>query len=58
MSKEELDDLMIQMSKYHEYVNNIISKIKDFDIWYETTYGNNFPKEWYTFIKMNEQKIV
>jgi hypothetical protein len=32
--------------------------IYDFDIWYEQTTGEAFPKEWYTIIKARGENTV
>jgi hypothetical protein len=47
----ENDQLLNALERYNEYIVEQLKKIEDFDIWYETSFKQNFPKCWYTLIK-------
>jgi hypothetical protein len=52
------DNLLEQIEQYNEYVTDRIKLIAAFDIWYEQTSGNPFPKEWYDFIRASAENTV
>lgn len=43
--------LLTALEQYNLYLMDQISKIEDFDIWYEQNFKSDFPKCWYSIIK-------
>lgn len=43
--------LSINITEYNEYMTLQLSKILDFDIWFEHSTNLEFPKEWYSMIR-------
>jgi hypothetical protein len=52
------DHLLEQIELYNEYVIERLKLIYEFDIWYEQTSGNPFPKEWYDYIQARAESTV
>lgn len=48
------DGFCEEVSKYNEYILNILTTIEDFDIWYERFNNKEFPREWYKLIKTSK----
>lgn len=47
-----MDDMLLQsLEDYNEYIMERLKLIYDFDVWYEHTTNNPFPKEWYAVIQ-------
>lgn len=43
--------LLLALERYNTYIAEQLKKIDDFDIWYETSYKQDFPKCWYSIIR-------
>ena len=51
------DELHKELEKYNLYVQSILNEIKDFDVWYESFYNKEFPKNWYAIIKSHNSNL-
>ena len=47
-------ELSESVTEYNEYILMQISKIFDFDIWYEHSKNKDFPKVWYSMIRESD----
>lgn len=43
--------LLLVLEKYNAYITEQLKKINDFDVWYETSFSQEFPKCWYSIIR-------
>lgn len=47
----ENQQLLSALEKYNQYIVEQLKKIDDFDIWYESSFSEDFPKCWYSLIR-------
>lgn len=43
--------LLHALEEYNEYICEQLKKIEEFDIWYEISHEQDFPKCWYSLIR-------